>query len=146
MKPKIFLNILMPILMIGIALAIIFWPKYTTPKAKPTPFADDRIQLDSPLPGSYVKSPLVVTGRARGTWFFEASFPVIITDWDGKIIAQVPAQAQGDWMTTDWVKFRAVITFQKPSYSNRGELILHNDNPSGDPSRAEAREIPIFFQ
>src|SRR6185436_520379 len=55
--------------------------------------------------GDTVSSPLTVTGEARGNWYFEASFPAVLVDWDGKIIAQLPAQAQGDWMTQEFVPF-----------------------------------------
>jgi hypothetical protein len=114
--------------------------------APTTPLADDAIILDAPLPGATVRSPLTVRGKARGTWFFEASFPLILTDWDGRIIAQVPAQAKGDWMTTDWVPFEATLTFTvDTTVSNRGALTLRKDNPSGDPKRDEHREVTIFF-
>ena len=51
-------------------------------------------------PGSEISSPLRITGEARGPWYFEASFPVVLTDGDGLIIAEGHGQAQGEWMTT----------------------------------------------
>ena len=48
----------------------------------------DLIRLDNPRPNQVLKSPLVIRGEARGTWFFEAVFPIVLTDWDGRIIAQ----------------------------------------------------------
>src|SRR3989338_3617253 len=60
--------------------------------------------------GDRIGSPLTITGEARGTGFFEASFPVVLTDWDGRIIAQMPAQAQGEWMTTEYVPFSVTLT------------------------------------
>ena len=71
----------------------------------------DLIRLDSPLPNEIIMSPLVVRGEARGNWFFEASFPLILTDWDGKIIAESFAQAKSDWMTADFVPFEGTLTF-----------------------------------
>lgn len=119
----------------------------TPPGAHPTPLADDMLQLDEPLPGAEVSSPLTVSGRARGTWFFEGDFPVILTDWDGRIIATTPAHARGEWMTTDWVSFEAVVEFESDtSVSSRGALILQKDNPSGLPEYDDAREITIFFK
>jgi hypothetical protein len=114
----------------------------------PTPTPDPMIVIDQPQPGAQITSPLKVTGRARGTWFFEASFPVILTDWDGKIIASVPAQAKGDWMTTDFVAFEATLTYSNPGavVSSRGALILKKDNPSGLPANEDSREIPVFFK
>lgn len=110
---------------------------------------DDLITVDSPLPGATVSSPLTITGEARGTWYFEASAPVVLTDWDGKIIAQGHVDAQGDWMTSDFVPFKATLTFTIPAPGNpavnRGTLILKNDNPSGDPARDKSVEIPVVF-
>ncbi|MCC6934442.1 MAG: Gmad2 immunoglobulin-like domain-containing protein [Candidatus Yanofskybacteria bacterium] len=119
-----------------------------SPMATPiaTPLADDVVVIDEPLPLASISSPLRVAGKARGTWFFEGSFPVILTDWDGRIIATVPAQAQSEWMTTDWVPFEAILTFEKPSYGARGSLILKKDNPSGLPEHDDAREMTIFFR
>lgn len=109
---------------------------------------DDLIVVDTPLPGSVISSPLVVKGRARGNWFFEASFPVVLTDWDGRIIAQGYAQAQGDWMTTQYVPFIATLSFVKPDTSVRTEgiLILKKDNPSGEPKFDDALEIWIQYE
>src|SRR5680860_268019 len=107
----------------------------------------DLIRLDTPLPNQTISSPLVIKGQARGFWFFEASFPVILVDWDGKIIAQGLAKAKGDWMTTEFVPFEAdlVFTVDKNVYSNKGSLILRKDNPSGLPQNDDVLEIPIVF-
>jgi hypothetical protein len=105
------------------------------------------IRLDYPRPNQTISSPLNIKGEARGTWFFEASFPVILTDWDGLIIAQGIATAKGDWMTEDFVPFEATLEFtlNKQAYSNRGSLILKKDNPSGLPENDDALEIPVLL-
>jgi hypothetical protein len=110
--------------------------------------ADDRlIILDYPQPEQNISSPLKLTGRARGTWFFEASFPVILTNWDGLIIAETHATALSDWMTEDFVEFEATIDFENDNtVSNRGSLILQKDNPSGLPENDDALEITVFFE
>src|SRR3989344_3332330 len=106
----------------------------------------DLIILTEPVAGDYISSPAIIEGKARGTWFFEASFPVVIVDWDGLIIGQGIAQAQSDWMTTDYVPFRAEIAFVKSKVKNNGWIILRKDNPSGLPQNDDAFEIPIFFR
>ena len=117
-----------------------------------TPNVADLIQISSPKSGEMVQSPLRVTGQARGTWYFEASFPVILTNWDGLIIAETYAQAQSDWMTEDFVRFESTINFTKPEcptgadYCKRGYLILQKDNPSGLPQHDAAIEIPVMFE
>ena len=107
----------------------------------------DLIQVDYPRPNQTISSPLTITGEARGSWYFEASFPVILTDWDGLIIAQGIATAKDDWMTTDFVPFEATLTFaaDKNVYSNKGSLILKKDNPSGLAENDDALEIPVVF-
>ena len=111
---------------------------------------DDLIVVDAPLIGASVTSPLTITGKARGTWYFEASFPIVLTDWDGRIIAEGHAEAVGDWMTTEYVPFKATLTYTTPTPGdpavNRGTLILKNDNPSGEPARDKAVEIQVVFK
>ena len=106
----------------------------------------DLIFLDSPRPNQTIKSPLVVKGQARGFWFFEADFPVVLTDWDGLIIGEGIAVAQEEWMTEEFVPFEAVIEFEIPEYKNNGTLILRKDNPSGLSEHDDALEIPVFFE
>lgn len=105
----------------------------------------DLIFLDSPRPNQTIKSPLIVKGQARGFWFFEGDFPVVLTNWDGLIIGQGIAVAQGEWMTEKFVPFQAVIKFETPEYKNNGTLILQKDNPSDLPEHDDALEIPVFF-
>lgn len=108
----------------------------------------DLITIDTPSIGSVITSPVTITGSARGNWFFEASFPVIIVDWDGKIIGEGHAEAQSDWMTSEYVPYVATVTFLFPSeipYA-RGSIILKNDNPSGLPENDDAFEVPIMFK
>lgn len=118
--------------------------------ASSTSDLSDLVVVTSPKPGATIgTSTLTVTGKARGSFYFEASFPVYLTDWDGRIIAQGHAQAQGDWMTQDFVPFTATLTYTKPvggAEAVRGTLILRNDNPSGDPARDKALEVPVYFQ
>ena len=104
------------------------------------------IRLESPKPNDLIKSPLIVKGEARGYWFFEASFPVMLTNWDGLIIAEGIAQAKREWMTEDFVPFEVTLDFIKPDYGKRGTLILKKDNPSGLPEHDNALEIPINFE
>src|SRR5438105_3302865 len=51
------------------------------------------IHLSQPAPSSIVKSPLIVSGDAKGTWYFEASFPIRLLDAHGNEIVAAPAQA-----------------------------------------------------
>jgi len=104
----------------------------------------DLIVVDSPKPGDLVASPLTVTGKARGSWYFEASFPVQLLDADGNVLASGPAQAQNDWMTTDFVPFKITLTFTPPGTVG-GTLVLKKDNPSGLPEHEDELRLPVRF-
>lgn len=105
------------------------------------------IRITYPRPNDTITSPTTITGTARGYWFFEASFPIVVTDWDGVIIGEGYATADTDWMTEDFVPFTATVTFTMPSDTpyKRGTLILKKDNPSGEPKNDDALEVPVLF-
>ncbi len=111
----------------------------------------DLIRLDSPRPNDMITSPLLVRGRARGYWFFEANFPIFLTNWEGLVIGQGIATAQDEWMTEEFVSFEADIQFEvpykkgDPDFMKRGTLILQKDNPSDLPKHDDALKIPIHF-
>jgi len=105
----------------------------------------DQIKITNPMPNQVIESPLKVEGEARGTWFFEATFPVNLLDANGDVIASNPAKAQGEWMTQDFVPFIAQLIFEKPA-TDTGVLVLKKDNPSGLPENDASIEIPILFK
>ncbi|PJE50490.1 MAG: hypothetical protein COV29_03725 [Candidatus Yanofskybacteria bacterium CG10_big_fil_rev_8_21_14_0_10_36_16] len=104
----------------------------------------DIIRVDSPRPNSYISSPLTITGQARGIWFFEASFPIRLLDENNREIAVAIAQAQSDWMTKEFVPFKATLNFNAPA-TNKGILVFEKDNPSGLPEYEDKLIMPILF-
>lgn len=105
----------------------------------------DLIVVDNPRPNQAVRSPLVISGRARGTWFFEASAPVRILDEQGNLLAEKYIEAKGEWMTQDFVDFEGKISFD-PAGSRKGMLILEKDNPSGLPENIQELQKPVQFE
>lgn len=107
-----------------------------------SPDTDNLIQVQIPQPGQVVQSPLVITGQARGTWFFEASFPVALHDMEGTVLSNGIATAEGEWMTQDFVPFTATLpipsNFQGPAI-----LVLQKDNPSGLPEHDNLLRVPV---
>jgi hypothetical protein len=112
------------------------------------------VELESPREGEVISSPLTVEGQAPGSWFFEGEFSVVLTDWDGEIIAEASARTQEDWMTENMVPFEATLEFEKPyddsgevqDFMKNGNLILQKANPSGLPENDAAKEIRIRFE
>lgn len=117
----------------------------TTPQTSTNPTFEDMLVVESLQNGGTIASPLTITGRARGGWYFEASFPIEIQNASGTNIAEGPAQAQGEWMTEDYVPFKATLTFPAQPKGSVGKVILHNDNPSGLPENDRSLEIPVVF-
>lgn len=122
-----------------------------TQESSPTTYKD-LVEIFSPLPNSVISlsSPvtnLEVKGRARGTWFFEASFPVKLLNTTGDTIATGIAQADGEWMTTEFVGFTATLSIRSTINQTGviGALVLQKDNPSGEPEQEDTFIVPVQF-
>ena len=105
----------------------------------------NNIVATTPGPGAVVGKEFGVIGQARGPWFFEASFPIEVLDKNGKQLAIGIAQAQGDWMTENFVPFKATLKVPE-SYIGPATLVLHKDNPSGLPERDASISYPITIE
>lgn len=106
---------------------------------------EEKITLIAPDIAKPLKSPLKIKGKAPGNYFFEATFPIIIQDKNGKTIGNAIAQANGDWMTEDYIEFSAELTFSKPE-TKTGMLIFANDNPSDLPENAKSEKFEVKFE
>lgn len=110
------------------------------------------IKIEKPEAMEEIISPLEIIGEAKGTWYFEADFPVILTNWDGEIIAETYAQTKEEWMTEDFVSFTSIIEFESPykegdpGFMKDGTIILRKANPSGLSENDDTLEIPIRFK
>ena len=105
----------------------------------------DLILLELPFPDAVVGKEFSVIGKARGMWFFEASFPIELLDKNGKVIAHSFAQAQGEWMTEEFVPFRGDIK-APDSYIGPATLVLKKDNASGLPEHDASISLPITVE
>jgi len=104
----------------------------------------DIIRSNKPRPGETISSQFIVKGEARGTWFFEASFPVQLIDENGKVIAETFVEAQSDWMTEEFVAFESILVFKTPN-TEKGTLVLKKANPSDFPEHDDELRIPVQF-
>jgi hypothetical protein len=118
---------------------------------------EGEILVTAPLANQRVNSPIKVQGRARGGWFFEASFPAQLL-FQGEIISQTMARAKGDWMTNDFVPFEATLEPDLPrlwealgtskmtdGIELSAVIVLKRDNPSGLPQYDKKIEIPVLI-
>ena len=107
--------------------------------------SSDMVVIDNPQPHQIVKSPLKVTGKARGGWFFEGDFPITLYYGVGDDFVTTYATAQGDWMTDEFVDFTATIEFP-PLYAEEGILELTKNNPSDIRELDSFVRIPVKFR
>jgi hypothetical protein len=105
----------------------------------------DLIRVTTPLPGSDVTATLSLRGEARGSWYFEGSFPLAVVDREGDTIAQGSATAQGDWMTEDYVPFTATLSLPVFRQRTEARVILTKSNPSGRPEHEDSFEYRIML-
>ena len=141
MNTKIILAVLGAVILVGVGVSVLWVPNGIAPMENKY---SDLIRVDAPVANATVGSSLVVSGSARGTWYFEASFPVTLLDANGKELVTTSAQAQGEWMTENFVPFSVTLNFIKP-VTKTGTLILKNDNPSGLPENDKEVRIPVQF-
>ena len=104
------------------------------------------IVVSYPLDNQEVSSPIKITGKARGSWFFEAVFPIQLIDIEGNIITSTFATAQSDWMTSDFVNFTANVEYDKTLNSGPALIILSKDNPSDNPDFDQSIFIPVVLK
>lgn len=104
----------------------------------------DLIRLDTPRPNAQAADPVDIHGEARGFWFFEGSFPIRLEDKNGIVLGEGVAQAQGDWMSEEFVRFTSQISF---SITEKmvADLILEKDNPSGLEENDDLLRVPVIL-
>lgn len=92
-----------------------------------------------------ISNPVSISGETPGSWYFEASFPIKIVDENWNELGAGIAQAQTDWMTTNYVPFTARIAYKK-STTAKGWIVFKKDNPSGLPENDAEYHLPIMFK
>lgn len=103
------------------------------------------IRVLSPQPYETLSSPIIITGEARGNWFFEATFPIKLINEKGETLIQHYAEAQGEWMTENFVPFKAQLNF-KIDKSQKAFLVLVKSNPSALPKNDDEIRIPVILK
>ncbi len=113
--------------------------------------SSDLITVSVPKPFSVIASPLAISGQAKGSWYFEASFEVELQNNQGIVIAKGVATATADWMTTEFVPFAATLQFINPYTSGQtddvknGILVFKKANPSGEPQNDNVMKVKVRF-
>jgi len=115
------------------------------PDSEPQASPSSPVLVESPSRGALITSPVRVTGKARGSWYFEAEFPIRVLDGRGDMIGTGVARAQGDWQTSSYVPFEASIVFRAAPTDSTGSLVIEKSNPSGRFQDAAESRVPVRF-
>lgn len=111
-----------------------------------TSTTQDMIKVSNPSLNTSVSSPFTIGGLARGPWLFDGFAPVILTDANGKVIAQGSIVAQGNWRTNEFVTFISTFTYPPQPSNSTGVLVIKNSNPSGLAEKDQSVEILVRFK
>lgn len=103
------------------------------------------LEIEAPLPKQNISSPLEIKGKARGQWYFEGNFPVVLEDSKGNILARGAAEAQGQWMTSDFVPFELTLTYRNAPSNEVGHLVFQRANASGKSENDQSLRLPVSF-
>ncbi len=96
------------------------------------------ITVEKPQFNDLVTSPLIAEGEAKGNWFFEAVIPIKLVDKDNNVILSSYGQTDSEWMTEDFIPFKAILDFN--TTATEGYLIIEKNNPS------DLRELDALFR
>jgi hypothetical protein len=143
MKKSIIISIIIIIAFILIALAFDWGRKEAV---APTVSTELPIQVTMPKDNQTVSSPIEISGKAKGSWFFEGSFPIQLVDSSGNILGQGIATSTEDWMTENFINFSAEISYTKATSTRRALLVLSKDNPSDNPEFDQSIFIPLILK
>ncbi|MCX8016115.1 MAG: GerMN domain-containing protein [Patescibacteria group bacterium] len=139
-KKIIFILVIAIILLVG--LYFLGWKKNDEEKSK----TDDLIHVFRPQANDFIADKLIIEGEARGKWFFEATAPFYILSSNFATLTSGFIEAKGDWMTEEFVPFYKEVEINFIPETERGYLLLKNDNPSGLPEKDVYHLIPLNFK
>jgi hypothetical protein len=138
MKIKIYLILIISILILFLILFTIFEIKNKFLILK-------EIRVDYPKENQEIRSPLIIKGKAKGIWFFEAEFNVELYDENNNLLGNGILKAKSDWMTENFVPFEGELIFKKPE-TRYGKLVFLSNNPSGIAEYQKVYIIPVEFE
>ncbi len=141
MNKNIWLVVLLTIIIIALVGIFILWPVKTPVSA---PVGIEGLQIISPTANAEISSPLKITGGVSGNGWagFEGQVGTVrLLDASNNELALGILTATTDWMQPI-VNFETTLEFQSDT-AQAGNLVFHNENPSGDPVRDRTFTLPV---
>lgn len=134
---RIFIPLAVIIILVGVIFTIKtqkFSPPIIENKAPipETPVTAEKIKNLNLNSGTTLSNTYTIKGEAAGL-YFEGSFPIFVKNITGQTVYTFIGQANGDWMTTDFVPFEAIFNTTLVPNGNY-TLEFTQDDPSGGES------------
>ena len=143
MKKSIIISLI--IIIVFVLIALVFdWGRNKFPTTVVS--TELPIQVSTPKDNQEVGNPIKISGKAKGTWFFEGSFPIQLVDSSGNILGHGIATSTEDWMTENFINFSAEISYTKATSTKRALLVLSKDNPSDNPDLDQSIFVPVILK
>lgn len=105
----------------------------------------EEIIIDLPKENEKVKSPLKISGKAKGNWFFEAEFTAELYDKNDNFMGKAILVAKDEWMTENFVSFEGVLEFSGYQ-TDFGKLYFLSNNASGLPEHQKIFQMSVQFE
>jgi hypothetical protein len=110
-----------------------------------SPVETDLAVITDPVYGEVITSPLTITGKAKGSFYYNGTFPVKLVDGNGTMLGVTTAKAQGDWMTEEFVPFTATLLFTTNTPHGTANLVLERNKPSGKRETIKEIVFPVDY-
>lgn len=104
-----------------------------------------KIKLNNVSGGDTISRTATIEGEARGSWYSEGQFSVVVKDTSDKEIGSFVAKAQGEWMTEEFVPFKTELDLSDYS-GDAAKLEFQKANPSGMEENAESHTIKVELE
>lgn len=102
------------------------------------------IRVEFPRPDEEIGNPVIIKGKAKGSWFFEGNAPVTLLDGNGQSLVNGYISTKDRWMTEEFVDFEGGFSYETPK-TETGYLVFAKANPSGLTEYNLEITIPIRF-
>ncbi|MCX8094944.1 MAG: Gmad2 immunoglobulin-like domain-containing protein [Caldisericia bacterium] len=134
--------ILILIIIIILIFVLNFYQRYLT--LKKIKDAENLIMVEKPKPYEKIQNPVLIKGKAKGYFFFEATFPIKIIDENGNVLLTDYIETKDNWMTENFVSFEKYININFGK-TKRGFIVFERANPSGLKENQFELYIPVYF-
>lgn len=123
--------------------------------SSPQPGTTGSVQQEAPAPSRsmYIRNLSIYEGvglytgayfigEAKNEMFYNGSFPVLIVDTNGRVVAASPATVTDTWSVPGWTRFGVRITGQLPSNAQCA-LVFEQGRPQGSPMQPVRVGMPV---